>query len=222
MIITIDGPAGTGKSTVARRLAAQLGFVYFDTGAMYRALTFQILREKIALDDEQGSRGIVEQFSFHIRPSPAGPRYIVGDEDVSEVIRSVEVTAAVSQVAALPWVRHSLVNIQRKFGSDCNAVFEGRDLGSVVFPNADLKVFLTASPEVRSQRRYDEWLAKNPQDAPSKEQVLRDLLQRDHLDSTRQHSPLIQPQDALVIDTSGLTVEQIVDRLVTAWHNKHL
>ena len=219
MIITIDGPAGTGKSTVARRLAQALGFVYFDTGAMYRALTLEMIGSNISPDDEESTRKILAHFPFRMENDSGHFRYYLGEQEISDEIRTPEVTALVSQVAARPWVRQSLVQIQRQFSTACDAVYEGRDLGSVVFPHATMKIFLTASPEIRAQRRYAEWQAKGSQGSPPLDQVLKDLIRRDHLDSTREHSPLVQPKDAHVVDTSDLTIDEVVHELIKLWNN---
>jgi CMP/dCMP kinase len=220
MIITIDGPAGTGKSTVARRLAEALGFVYFDTGAMYRALTAMILRDGLDYQAKEQVLPLLEGFRFHIIHSDQGLRYLVGDEDLTEVIRSPEVTRWVSPVAAQPFIRESLVPIQRQFATETDAVFEGRDLGSVVFPEANLKVYLTASPETRAERRFLELQKRLGERAPTQEQVLEEILQRDHLDSTRAHSPLVEPRGAYVCDTSQMTIDEVVQTLLRAWHQQ--
>lgn len=205
MIVAIDGPSGTGKGTVARRLAQRLGWLYFDTGAMYRAFTYDALRHGVKLDDEIGLRALLQKFDFRIRE---GNRYFVGSEEVTEKIRSMEVTKSASAVSAIPWVREALVEVQRQFGAHCNAIFEGRDIGTVVFPNADVKIFLTASPEIRAQRRYAELVSKGV--SVTFEEVFADMERRDHADSTRCHSPLRQAEEAYLIDTSDLTIEEAV------------
>jgi CMP/dCMP kinase len=205
VIIAIDGPSGTGKGTVARLLAHRLGWVYFDTGAMYRAITYECLSHGVAVDDEKGMRALLEAFDFHISD---GNRYFVGSEEVTEVIRSLEVTQMASAVSAIPWVREALVRVQRQFGGHCNAIFEGRDIGTVVFPEAEVKIFLTARPDIRARRRYAELLSKGV--AVTLEQVLLDMERRDCADSTRDHSPLCQAEDAHLIDTSNLTIDEAV------------
>ena len=212
MIITIDGTAGTGKTTIARYIAEKLDYRYFDTGAMYRALTYRIMQEKVAIHDKEKLRAFLEGFRFEIQEKEEEKRYFVGSEDVTEVIRTPEVTRAVSEVAAHVEIRQALVAIQREFGVGKNAVFEGRDMGTVVFPNADVKIFLVARPPVRAARRYLELKEKK---MPTTEQeVLEMLLERDHLDSTREASPLKQAEDAHLIDTSDLTIEQVIDRIL--------
>ncbi len=205
MIITIDGPAGTGKTTVAKKVAEKLGVNYFDTGAMYRAVTFCVLQNKINLEDESALKQLLEGFLFDIKDK----RYYVGSEDVTEAIRTREVTQYVSEVAAKSIVRQHLVNIQRKFGEKKDAVFEGRDIGTVVFPNAEHKFFLTAAPEVRAERRYKELDGKQ-----SHKEVLQNILKRDHLDSTREVSPLKQAEDAHLVDTSTLSIDEVIEAIL--------
>jgi cytidylate kinase len=220
MIITIDGPAGTGKSTVAKRVAHALGFVYFDTGAMYRALTAVLMKQGISPNDESDIQKVLEDFDFRIVPSVQGLRYLVGDQDLSEIIRSPEVTKLVSAVAAVPAVRRALVDIQRRFAVGNDSVFEGRDLGSVVFPHADLKVYLTALAAERADRRHKELLNRLGEEAPSLQEVLDDLNRRDYEDSTRAHSPLVVPHGAVQIDTSNLTIDEVVSALLDLWQNR--
>jgi cytidylate kinase len=212
MIITIDGPAGTGKTTVARRVAEKLKFKYFDTGAMYRALTFQIMEHKVDLQNAQMLETFLGSFHFEIQDTPNGKRYFADTTDVTDVIRNVSITQKVSEVAAHPEVRKKLVTIQREFGKGKNAVFEGRDMGTVVFPEAELKVFLTARPAVRAERRYLEFKEKKM--PTTQDEVLQELLARDHFDSTREVSPLKQAEDAHIIDTSDLTIDQVINQIV--------
>ena len=216
MIITIDGPVGTGKSTIAKRLAEKLGFVHFDTGAMYRCLTHGILKNHIEVDDIEKLNAYLDVFSFQIKLIDHEKHYFVKDEDVTKLIRGEAVTALVSKVAAIPTVRHHLVSIQRKFAEGTNSVFEGRDIGTVVFPNADVKIFLTASPEVRAQRRYQELINKFPEESKTLtlQKVLEDVERRDHSDSTREHSPLCQAEDAHLVDTSYLNIEQVIGEIL--------
>lgn len=216
MIITIDGPSGTGKSTVAKGVAKRLGFLFFDTGAMYRSLAWNILQAQVATQDEEAIRNIVDAFQFDIQTTQDGDkRYFVGGIDVTSQIRTQEISLLASHIATLPFVRKALVKIQRSFGHRANAVFEGRDMGTVVFPDAELKVFLTAKPEVRAKRRYRELLLKFPDlaDSLSQEQILSEIEQRDHNDQTRAISPLRQAKDALLIDTSDLTADDVIDQI---------
>ncbi len=213
MIVTIDGPAGTGKTTIARRVAEKLNFRYFDTGAMYRALTWQILNENIDLKNPNGLKTFLAGFRFDIKDQASEKRYFVGDADVTDFIRTPNVTQKVSEVSAHPEIRKSLVALQQEFGKGKNAVFEGRDMGTVVFPKADLKIFLTARPAVRAERRYLEF--KDKKMPSTHDEVLKELLERDHFDSTREISPLKQAEDAQLIDTSDMTIEQVIEQILS-------
>lgn len=215
MIITIDGPAGTGKSTVAKGIAKRLGFTFFDTGAMYRSFAWMILKHGIdPLDQEKVVQDIF-QFQYEIRPTSKGERhYFVQGEDVTHLIRSQPISMSASQVAIYPEVREAMVKIQRKFGAAVDAVFEGRDMGTVVFPDADLKIFLTANAETRAERRYRELIYKFPDIEIDKEEILKEVKERDKTDSTRAVSPLRQAADAILIDTSHLAAQQVIDKIV--------
>lgn len=215
MIITIDGPSGTGKSSTAKGLAEALGFLYFDTGAMYRAVTYACMEASIDLSDLAQVDELLSSFSFRIEQKNRVKHYFVNDREVTEIIRTAEVTKLVSTIAAIPAVRHAMVPIQREVGQKGNAVFEGRDLGTVVFPKADVKIFLTARPEVRAERRYKELISKNPALAKTvtMQSVLEDLDERDEHDTTRKHSPLRPAEDALKFDTSDLTLKQVISAL---------
>lgn len=212
MIVTIDGPAGTGKTTIARSLAEKLKFSYFDTGAMYRALTYRLHKEKVDLADAEILSVFLGNFKFDIRDIGKEKRYFIDGEDVTEIIRSPQVNQKVSEVSARPEVRKALVAIQREFGKGKNAIFEGRDMGTVVFPKADVKFFLTARPAVRAERRYLEFKGKKM--PATQEEVLRELLERDHFDSTREISPLKQADDAHIIDTSDVTIDQVIEQIL--------
>jgi len=205
MIIAIDGPSGTGKSTVAKGVAAKLGFAHFDTGATYRSLAWWIAEQGINPNDEKAVEGQLHSFHFEIKKSC----YFVNGADVTEAIRTHEISSLASKIAVYPEVRKKMVQIQRAFGHKIDAVFEGRDMGTVVFPEAEVKIFLTAKPEVRAQRRYLELQGKIPF-----EQILKDIQERDHNDSTRAVSPLKKAEDAILVDTSDLTAAQVIDKIV--------
>jgi len=212
MIITIDGPVATGKSTIARKLAESLGFIYFDTGAMYRAVTYSILKEDVDTEDTEALDAFLSQFDFDIKIRRGHKHYYVNDEDVTTSIRSIEVTQAVSHIAAIKAVRNKLVAIQRQFAVGVNAVFEGRDMGTVVFPDADLKIYLTGSIEVRAQRRFEEIQRERPEEADglTLDEVKQDVEERDHSDMTRDISPLSKAKDAYTVDTTDLTLDEVV------------
>jgi cytidylate kinase len=218
MIITIDGPIATGKSTIAKKLAEKLGFIHFDTGAMYRSLTYALIKNGINYEDPKELEKFFEAYTFDIKVIDGEKHYFVGQEDVTAQIRKPEVTALVSQVAAIGTVRHKLVAIQRAWGdSGVNAVFEGRDIGTVVFPNAQLKIFLTGSTQVRATRRYEELRAKFPEETKelTLEKTIEDINRRDLYDTTREISPLRQAEDAHEVDTSNLSIDQVVDRIIS-------
>lgn len=216
MIITIDGPIATGKSTIAKKLANEIGFIFFDTGAMYRCFTHFLLKRGIDI----GSRELVirqlKEFDFSIKIKQGNKLYIVNGEDVTQVIRGAEVTRQVSQVAAIKEVREELVAMQREYARGINAVFEGRDMGTVVFPDAEIKVFLKADPAIRGKRRYDEIMEKYPNDFQgiTLEQMIEDISRRDEVDSTREVSPLKKADDAFVIDTSHLTIDEVIVKIL--------
>ena len=223
MIITIDGPAGTGKTTVAQRVAKELSLPYFDTGAMYRSVAYVLLHEKIPLSDERRISELLADLQFEVRHTCGVQRYFVNDMDVTEVIRSPAVTNIVSPVSALAVVREALWKIQRRFAKKQGGVFEGRDMGTVVFPKAEYKIFLTARPEVRAERRLAELQEKRPSDVKnmSREQMIQELVKRDEIDSTRTIAPLLCPKDAYVIDTSELNLDDVVARILEYYQKKN-
>ncbi len=211
IIIAIDGPAGSGKSTAAKNIAQNLGFIYLDTGAMYRAITFLALRNGIA----ENTSAIIEltrKINLKLRFENGVTRVFVDDEEVTEQIRSAEVNAKVSDISKIPEVRTELVKIQKKLGDEGNIVAEGRDVTTVVFPNADLKVFLTATIDVRTRRRLKEFQDKNFQ--ITYDEVKENLEKRDKIDSGREVSPLRKAEDAIEFDNSALTPEQDFDYLL--------
>lgn len=211
-VVAIDGPAGTGKSTVARGLAKALGSRYLDTGAMYRVVTLAVLRSGVALDDLDGVAAVAQGVEVSVDSQPDGDRAFLGAEDVSREIRGDEVTRAVSAVAAVPAVRSRLVAVQQQLAAQGGGVVvEGRDVGTVVLPDADVKIFLTASAETRARRRNDQNIAAGLRDDYAG--VLADVLRRDEMDSTRAVSPLRPADDAVIVDTGDMTQDQVVDHL---------
>lgn len=216
MIITIDGSIATGKSTIAKRLAHEIGFIYFDTGAMYRCLTYGILSKGVNIEDPEALKEFLKHFNFEIKIKHGDRYYIVDGEDVTLKIRGSEVTSAVSKVSANPEVRHKLVALQREWAVGVNAVFEGRDMGTVVFPKAELKIFLTGRPEVRAARRFAELREKFPKETADLtiQQVLEEIDARDTYDSQRELSPLKQAHDAVIVDTSDLNLDEIILKIL--------
>jgi CMP/dCMP kinase len=216
MIITLDGQVATGKSTIAKKLAKSIGFIYFDTGAMYRALTYAVLKHEINPDDEAQLKTLLDDFKFDIKVVHGDKHYYVNGEDVTDSIRLPEITAAVSKISAIKAVREHLVTIQRESAKSVNAVFEGRDMGTVVFPDAYLKIFLTGRPEVRAKRRFDELKAKFPNETATLtlEQCMQDINERDSFDASRENSPMVKAKDAFEIDTSDFTLDEVVTRIL--------
>ena len=209
-VVAVDGPAGSGKSTVSRRLATTLGARYLDTGAMYRAATWAVLRDAVDLADQDAVAKVVATIDLHIRIDPEAPAVSVDGVDVDRAIRSPEVTAAVSAVAAVPAVREILVDRQRAIITAARRiVVEGRDIAAVVAPDANLKVFLTASVSERARRRSAETSAEQAATAA-------DIERRDRLDSTRALDPLQKTEDAMVLDTTELGIDEVVARLVSS------
>ncbi len=211
-IIAIDGPAGSGKSTIAERIAELLGYLYFDTGAMYRAVTLAALRQEIDIDNEVEVTSIAQKIELDIQPPTIddGRSYtvILDSEDVTWRIRSPEVEAFVSQVSTYQGVREAMTSRQREIGLRGNIVMAGRDIGTVVLPDADLKIYLDASVEERARRRYEESLSMK--EDVSYEEVLKSLRDRDHIDSTRDLAPLKSAEDAILIDTTNMTIDEVV------------
>lgn len=211
MVIAIDGHSSCGKSTMAKKLAKDLGYIYVDTGAMYRAVTLYCMRNGIIADGKVDNKKLTEAMplinvSFKLNSSTGLPETYLGEECVENVIRTIEVSNNVSPIAAIPLVREAMVSQQRQMGLNQDIVMDGRDIGTTVFPNADLKIFVTASAPIRAQRRYDELKAKGmPADY---EDILKNVEERDYIDSHREVSPLRQAPDALLLDNSEMTIEQ--------------
>ena len=209
LIIAIDGPAGAGKSSLAARLAGKLSYVNIETGAMYRALALKAILREAPFDDETAILDLANESRIELIATRDGNRVTLDTEDVSERIRDAEVTEAASRISVHPRVREWMVARQRQMGLAGGVVMEGRDIGTQVFPDADVKIFLDAAPEVRGQRRFDQQPHGNSE---TMDAVLADLHQRDHRDRTRTTSPLVAAQDAVHLDASHLTLEQVVAR----------
>jgi CMP/dCMP kinase len=230
LIIAIDGPVGSGKSTLARRVAALLGYVYIDTGAMYRSVALKAQRRGVPLDDGDKLAALAAKTRIDLRQqngqqdaqpdgASAGAQQVLLDgEDVTSLIRTPEVARAASKVAMQPGVRKVLVAEQRRAGEKGGVVMEGRDIGTVVFPDAQLKIFLTASPEVRAERRWLEHQQKG--DSIDLAHTLEEVLQRDRRDRERPTSPLVRAKDAVVIDSTAMDAEEVA-RLVVLLAKKH-
>ena len=211
LLITIDGPAGAGKTTVSRALADRLGYRYIDTGALYRAVALAVKTRGIDPQNDAELKQLCKGLELDFVLNENGLRLISNGQDISERIRTPEITMLASAVSARPVVREYLLDLQKDMGSDKAAVFEGRDMGTVVFPAADVKFFLNASTRKRAERRYDELKSKSDQ---TLDEVERDIQQRDQNDSTREIAPLKPAPDAIIIDSTDMTVEQVVERMV--------
>ena len=209
MIIAIDGPAATGKSTTAKALAQRLAFTYLDTGAMYRAVTLLTLRKKIKISENSDLISLLERFDLKIEQHENKILVILNGEDVSDEIRRLDVTENVSEVSALSIVRKTLVKIQRKVANDQNCVVEGRDIGTVVFPNAEVKFYVVADYDVRAKRRLLDF--KRLGEEKSIDNLIEEIKNRDKYDSERKDSPLLKANDAIEVDTTNMTIEQQVD-----------
>jgi CMP/dCMP kinase len=212
LIIAIDGPVGSGKSTLARRVAELMAYVYIDTGAMYRALALKALRQGLAFGgDDDALVALAQKTSIDLRADSGTQRVLLDQEDVTAAIRTPEVSQAASKIAVNPGVRHVLVAEQRRAGERGGVVMEGRDIGSVVFPDAQLKIFLTASPETRAERRWREHEQKG--DAIDLQKTLDEIHERDQRDKLRSTSPLVKAPDAVVVDSTAMEPEEVA-RLV--------
>jgi cytidylate kinase len=214
LIVAIDGPAGAGKSTVAGRLAAHFDLLNLETGAMYRAFALKAIEQGVAPDNDAALEQLAAVTSIELEPTPSGNRVLLDGADVTARIRDAAVTKAASQISVYPAIRRWMVDLQRKLGEKGGIVMEGRDIGTVVFPNADIKIFLDASPEARGERRYEQSGKSSTQ-----EDILREIRERDQRDKNREQSPLRPAPDAVVIDSTHLTLEEVVGKvqdLVTA------
>ncbi|HJV46537.1 MAG TPA: (d)CMP kinase [Bacillota bacterium] len=211
MSIAIDGPAGAGKSTVAQLTAKRLGFTYIDTGAMYRALTLAALTHGIPLDDERRVGELLNQITIDLRQDPNGQRVVLNNQDITREIRDPEISRNVSIVAKHPAVREKMTILQRRLAVAQNVVMDGRDIGTHVLPQAEVKIFLTASIEERAIRRYKELIEKGHQ--PVLEELKEEILLRDRLDSEREVAPLRPAEDAIIVDTTGMSIENVVEKI---------
>jgi len=210
-VVAIDGPAGVGKSTAARRLAERMGFTLVETGALYRAVALVARDLGVPWDDEARLERLTAELDIELGTDAGASQVRVGGVDRSEELRSPEISMGASAVSRHPGVRRALLGIQRQLGSRGGVVLEGRDIGTVVFPDAEVKVFLTAAPEVRARRRHDELRQRG--DATPFEATLEDVLLRDEQDRSRAVAPLVAAEDAALVDTGNLSLDEVVDRL---------
>ncbi len=215
--IAIDGPAGAGKSTIAKKVSANLGFIYLDTGAMYRAVALKAINLGIDTNSQKDLANMIENIDITISHENNTQKIFLDGIDVSEAIRTPEVSAGASSVAVFKEVRLKLVDLQRKIATDKDVVMDGRDIGSYVLPNADLKIFLTASVDERARRRYEELLQKGQN--VNLNDVKADMILRDNNDSSRAFAPLVKVADAIEVDSTSMTIDDVVDRIMYFYNN---
>lgn len=208
LIIAIDGPSGAGKSTITKLLSQRLGYINIDTGAMYRTLALMVKRAGISLDDGEALQHVCSTVSIVFERNNGGYRVIANGEDVSDAIRTPEISLLTSAVSSKKVVREIMTRMQRDMGKDGGVVLEGRDIGTVVFPDADVKFFLSASVEERGRRRYEELMAKG--EGVSLEQTIAEVARRDEQDSNREHAPLRKADDAIELDSTALSIEEVL------------
>ncbi len=212
LVITIDGPAGAGKTTVSKALADRLQYRYIDTGALYRGVAYAAKAKNIAADDDKGLKNLCRDLELQFVRTDTGVRLFCGPTDISDDIRTPEMSMMASAVSARPVVRKALLGLQRRLGAQKAAVFEGRDMGTVVFPEADVKFFLTADLEIRASRRHRELEEKKS--FQKYEEVEKDMQRRDHNDSSRKTAPLKPAEDAIVIDSTQHSVESVIEQMM--------
>lgn len=210
--VAIDGPAGAGKSTLAKAAAAELGYIYIDTGALYRAVALACIKNEVSIGDEDAVKALLPETDIRLVFFNGEQHILLNDADVSDEIRKENVSMAASRVSAIPDVRAFLLELQRSFAKRDNVIMDGRDIGTVVLPSAQVKIFLTASPEKRARRRVLQLQEKGEQ--ADFDKILFDIVQRDYNDSNRKTAPLKAADDAITLDTSELTLEESVDRII--------
>lgn len=211
--IAIDGPAGAGKSTIAKKIAAKKNMIYVDTGAMYRAMALYMIREKVNLNDPAAIAAKCENVEISIRYEDGVQCVFLNGENVNSLIRTEEVSEAASKTSVVTEVRRKLVSLQQELATLENVVMDGRDIGTKVLPYARVKVYLTASTAVRARRRFDELLAKG--ESAKLDEIEAEIRDRDHRDMTREESPLMQAEDAILVDTSEMTIDEVVDKILS-------
>ena len=211
--IAIDGPAGAGKSTIAKMIAEKKGMIYVDTGAMYRAMALYMIRKGVDIDDPDRIAEVCQDAEITINHEDGVQCVFLNGENVNDLIRTEEVSKAASKTSVVPELRKKLVSLQQELGLMKDVVMDGRDIGTKVLPNAELKIYLTASARVRARRRYDEFISKG--ESANLAEIEKEIKERDHRDMTRAESPLVQAEDAILVDTSEMTIEQVVDKILS-------
>lgn len=213
-VVAIDGPAGSGKGTVTKIIASKKNLQYIDTGAMYRCIALKMLEENVSLEDIEKIKKILDNIQIDLE----GSNVFLNNRDVTKQIRTVEVSNFTSPVSAIGFVREKMVELQRALANGKDVIMEGRDIGTIVFPNADVKIYLDAKPEERARRRVEQ----NEKNGISSnyEQILKDIIERDTRDMTRENSPLKKADDAILVDTTCLTIEEVIDKIINIIENK--
>lgn len=213
-VVAIDGPAGSGKGTVTKIIASKKNLQYIDTGAMYRCIALKMLEENVGLEDTEKIKKILDNIQIDLE----GSNVFLNNRDVTKQIRTVEVSNFTSPVSAIGFVREKMVELQRALANGKDVIMEGRDIGTIVFPNADVKIYLDAKPEERARRRVEQ----NEKNGISSnyEQILKDIIERDTRDMTRENSPLKKADDAILVDTTCLTIEEVIDKIINIIENK--
>ncbi len=217
--VAIDGPAGAGKSTIAKKVAAKLGYIYVDTGAMYRAMALYLLRKKVEREDTSGIERSCSGADISIRFIDGSQHVFLNGEDVSGLIRTDEVSQMASISSTVPKLREKLVSLQQKMAHETSVVMDGRDIGTVVLPHADVKIFLTASPRVRAERRYQEMMDKGDHSL-TLEEIEASIIERDERDMNRKTSPLKRAEDASLLDSSDMTIEEVTNCIMEMINEK--
>lgn len=223
LIVAIDGPSSAGKSTVGKLLAGRLGYIYIDTGAMYRAMGWKAKRDGIDLDDETVLRRFCAETLVYLSLNAGGESHVLVDgSDVTVAIRTPEMSMMASAISAKQPVRERLVELQRRMGEKGGVVLEGRDVGTVIFPGAEVKFYLDADVRERGRRRWEEMRAKGDNvDLPDLEDTIEAIRRRDHNDMNRDHSPLKKADDAVLIDSTGLTIDEVIEKMATVVRERH-
>ena len=216
--IAIDGPAGAGKSTIARRVAKELSFLYVDTGAMYRAIAYYCIQKGLSGSDGDRIGQQIQEAQVTISHAEGEQMVFLNSENVTSFLRSEEVSHMASVMSAIPQVRRHLLALQQSLAANHNVVMDGRDIGTTILPNAQLKIFLTANPATRAKRRYQELINKGV--SCSEEEILKEMTERDERDSGREASPLCQAEDAVLVDTSDLSIDEVTERIIALYREK--
>ena len=207
MIIAVDGPAGSGKSTVSKMIADEIGITYLDTGAMYRLFAYKLMKENVNFSDRERELKILEDLNIDMKDN----RFYLDDKDVTDEIRTREISSNASKISVIKEVREKMVELQRAFSKSKDIILDGRDIGTVVFPDADLKIYLSADPGIRAERRYEE--LKNKGENVKYEEILREITARDYEDMHRKESPLKIAEDAVILDSTSLNAEEVKERI---------